>query len=160
MERLKGRGIGRYSAAVGPDLAISPDGSLHPIRATQAIAALDWKPTQAPQVYNCAGIEFYGRTSFPGSTVGYGSPLLDLSSCVSQAGFPCPGGNRSIWQVMPRISCSLARSKHGMVVLGISYLHTRRALGFGFGGMRPGGRENSFISSIRYHSPTTPCQSS
>ena len=153
LEGLAGRGIGRYAAAVGPDLAIGPDGSVHPIRATQVIGGLDRKPTQAMQIYSYVGLEFYGRTSFPGSTFGYGSPLLDLSPCVSQAGFPCPGGNRSIWQIMPGIWYSLARSEHGMVVLGISNLHTRRALWSGLGGMRPGGRENSFVSSIRYHLP-------
>ena len=153
LEGLAGRGIGRYAAAVGPDLAIGPDGSVHRIRATQAITGIDWKATHALQLYNYVGLEFYGRTSFPGSTVGYGSPLLDLSPCVSQAGFPCPGGNRSIWQIMPGIWYSLARSEHGMVVLGISFLHTRRALWSGLGGMRPGGRENSFVSSIRYHLP-------
>lgn len=103
MEGLTGRGIGRYAAAVGPDLAVGPDGWIHPIRATQAIAGLDWKPTRALQVYNYVGVEFFGWTSFPGSTVGYGSPLLNLSRCVSQTSFPRPGGNSSIWQIMPGI---------------------------------------------------------
>ena len=120
LEGLAGRGFGRYAAAVGPDLAMGPDGSVHLIRATQAIGGLDWKPTQTLQVYSYVGLELYGRTSFPGSTVGYGSPLLDLSPCVSQAGFPCLGGNRSIWQIMPGVWHSLARREHGMAVLEIS----------------------------------------
>ena len=124
---------------------------MRPIRAAHAIAGLDWKPTEALRVYQYVGMEFYGRASFAGSTVGYGSPLLDLSSCVAPEGFPCPGGNRSVWQVMPGIWYSLARSERGSVALGLSYIHTRRALWSGLDGMRPQGNENSFVSSIRYH---------
>ena len=152
-EVLAGRGIGRYAAAVGPDVAIGPEGSVHPIRAVQAITGFDWKPTKALQIYNYIGLEFYGRTSFSGSTVGYGSPLLDLAPCASQEGFPCAGGNRSIWQIMPGIWYSLARSEHGSVALGLSYIHTRRALWSGLESIRPEGQENSFVSSIRYYLP-------
>lgn len=41
LEGLAGRGIGRYAAALGPDLATGPDGSVQPIRATQAIAGIE-----------------------------------------------------------------------------------------------------------------------
>ncbi len=83
LEGLAGRGIGRYAAAVGPDAAITPDGSVHPIRAAQAITGFDWKPTPALQVYSYFGLECYGRTAFPGSNVGYGAPVVDLASCLS-----------------------------------------------------------------------------
>ena len=75
IEGLAGRGIGRYAAAVGPDIAIGPDGSVHPIRAVQAITGLDWKPTPALQIYNYFGIEYYDRTSFSVREIGYGAPL-------------------------------------------------------------------------------------
>ena len=153
VEGLAGRGIGRYAAAVGPDIAIGPDGSVHPIRAVQAIAGFDWEPTRALQVYNYFGLEYYGRTSFAGATLGYGAPAADLTSCVSDAGFPCSGGNRSIWQVMPGIWYSFVRGNQGSVALGLSYIHTRRALWSGLESLRPKGREDSFVTSIRYYLP-------
>ncbi len=153
LEGLAGRGIGRYAAAVGPDIAIGPDGSVHPIRAVQAITGFDWKPTSALQVYNYVGAEFYGRTAFVDSPFGYGSPWLDLSPCISEAGFPCGGGNRSIWQVMPGIWYSLTQGDQGSIALGLSYIYTRRSLWSGLGSLQPQGRENSFVSSIRYYLP-------
>lgn len=153
VEGLAGRGIGRYAAAVGPDVAIGPDGSVHPIRAVQAITGFDWKPTSALQIYNYFGIEYYERKAFLGATVGYGPPAADLAGCVSDAGFPCPGGNRSIWQVMPGIWYSLAKGDRGSVALGLSYTHTRRALWSGLDALRPKGREDSFVTSVRYNLP-------
>ena len=153
IEGLAGPGIGRYAAAVGPDIAIGPDGSVHPIQAVQAITGLDWKPTPAVQIYNYFGVEYYDRTSFSVSELGYGAHSLNLAGCVSEAGFPCPGANRSIWQVMPGIWYSVAQSDQGSVALGVSYIHTRRALWSGLENMRPKGRENSFVTSIRYYLP-------
>ena len=153
VEGLAGPGIGRYAAAVGPDAAIGPDGSVHPIRAAQAIAGFDWKPTAALQVYNYFGLEYYGRASFPGSPVGYGSPAVNLVSCVADDGFPCPGGNRSIWQVMPGIWYSFVQGDQGSIALGLSYIHTRRALWSGLESLRPQGRESSFVTAIRYYLP-------
>lgn len=153
LEGLAGSGIGRYAAAVGPDAAIGPDGSVHPIRAVQAITGFDWKPTPALQVYNYFGLEYYGRTSFPDSQVGYGSPRANLTNCIADAGFPCPGGNRSIWQIMPGIWYSFVQGDQGSVALGLSYIHTRRALWSGLDSLRPRGREDSFMTSIRYYLP-------
>ena len=36
-----GRGVGRYAAAVGPNIAVPPDGPAHTIDAVQAIAGFD-----------------------------------------------------------------------------------------------------------------------
>ena len=88
-----------------------------------------------------------------GTILVYGAPAADLTSCVSDAGFPCPGGNRSIWQVMPGIWYSLVRGDQGSVALGLSYIHTRRALWSGLESLRPKGREDSFVTSIRYYLP-------
>ena len=41
IEGLAGHGIGRYAAASGPEVAIGPEGSVHPIRAAQGIAGFD-----------------------------------------------------------------------------------------------------------------------
>ena len=119
VEGLAGRGIDRYAAVVGPDAAIGPDGSVHPTRAVQAITGFDWKPTSSLQVYNYFGLEHYGRTSFPDSQVGYGSPRMNLASCVADVGFPCPSGNRSIWQIMPGIWPSFAQGDQGSCPISI-----------------------------------------
>ena len=153
LEGLAGRGIGRYAAAVGPDIAIGPDGSVHPVRAIQAITGFDWNPTRALQVYNYIGVEFYGRTTFGETLFGYGSPYSDLAPCISEAGFPCSGSNRSIWQVMPGVWYRVADGEQGSISLGLSYIHTRRSLWSGLEGLQPTGTENSFMSSVRYYLP-------
>lgn len=153
VEGLAGPGIGRYAAAVGPDVAVRPDGYVKPIRAVQAIAGFDWKPTPNWQIYNYFGAEYYGRTSFGDARLGFGSPTLDLSGCSAESGAPCPGGNRSIWQFMPGLWYSFYRGEQGSVALGLSYIHTRRALWSGLDGIQPRGRENSFMTSIRYYLP-------
>ncbi len=152
VEGLAGPGIGRYAASVGPDVAVRPDGSVKPIWAVQAISGFDWKPTQRWQVYNYVGAEYYDRTAFGGST-GFGAPGLNLASCSSEAGGPCRGGNRSIWQIMPGFWYDFYRGEEGSLSLGMSYIHTRRSLWSGAGAAQPAGRENTLAASMRYYLP-------
>lgn len=151
VEALARRRIGTYAAAVGPDAATRPDASCHPIRAVQAITGFDCKPAPALQLYSYFGLEGHERTSFTDSRVGHGSPAMNLADCVADAGFPGPGGNRSIWQIMPGIWYGSVQGDHGSVAFGLSYIHTRRALWSGSESWRLQGREDSFVTSIRYY---------
>ena len=153
IEGLAGPGIGRYAAAVGPDVAVRPDGAVKPIWAAQAISGFDWKPGEAWQVYNYFGTEYYHRTAFDAAAAGFGSPALDLSACSSELGGPCPGGNRSVWQVMPGFWYSFYRGEQGSAAFGMSYIHTRRALWSGMDALGPKGAENSFMTTVRYYLP-------
>ena len=105
------------------------------------------------QVYNYFGVEYYDRTAFGAGALGFGSPSLDLAPCTSETGVPCVGANRSIWQTMPGPWCSLAQGEQGSVVLGLSYIHSRRSLWSGLHTLRPQGRESSFVTSVRYYLP-------
>lgn len=78
---------------------------------------------------------------------------MSVASCISDAGFPWPGGNHSIWQIMPGFWYSLAQGDQGSVALGLSSIHTRRALWWGLESLRTNGREDSFVTSIRYYLP-------
>lgn len=56
-------------------------------------------------------------------------------------------------QVMPGIWYSLVQGDQGSVALGLSYIHTRRALCSGPESLRPKGREDSLLNSIPYFLP-------
>ena len=88
IEGLAGGGIGRYAAAVGPDTAVAPDGSAHPIDAPQAISEFDWTPMPALQICDDFGVEHLVGAAFAARAVGYGPPLADLGGCVAPEVFP------------------------------------------------------------------------
>src|SRR2546428_5097333 len=104
VEGLSGAGIGRYASSVGADVIAKTDGTVVPIRATQIMTGLEWKPTSAWDLYAYYGYEYYDRASYGGTNVGYGSPLNDLSGCSSDLpARVCQAANKTVWQLHPRV---------------------------------------------------------
>ncbi len=153
VETLAGSGIGRYAAAIGPDVVVRPDGSLQGVRAIQSMTGLEWHPASAWDVYNYAGLEYYHRVSIAGASVGYGSRAADLSACAREVPRACPQANRVVWQLQPGFWYRFHRGKEGAAALGMSYSYTWRQLWSGAGGLKPKGVENIVMLGVRYYLP-------
>lgn len=152
-EGLAGSGLGRYASAIGPDVAAAPDGTLKTVRAIQVLSGLEFHPTKAWDLYTYYGVENFGRVAFAGTNIGYGSPLNDLSACTREVPGPCPQANRNVWQIQPGFWYRFHQGKEGIAAMGASYSYTRRELWSGQNGLRPGGKENTFMLSVRYFLP-------
>ena len=155
VEGLSGAGIGRYASSVGADVIAKTDGTVVPIRATQIMAGLEWKPTSAWDLYAYYGYEYYDRASYGG--VGYGSPLNDLSGCSSDppAGV-CQAANKTVWQLHPGFWYRFFQGRAGIAAVGLDYSYTHRQLWQGLNGTsvaHPNGRENIVMVSFRYYLP-------
>lgn len=153
IEGLAGLGLGRYASTVGPDVAAAPDGALKTVRAAQVLAGLEFHPAKAWDIYSYYGVETFGRAAFAGTNLGYGSPLSDLSTCTREVPGACPQANRTVWQIQPGFWYRFHQGKEGIAAVGASYSYTRRELWSGLNGLRPGGKENIFMLSMRYYLP-------
>ena len=160
VEGLSGAGIGRYASSVGADVIAKTDGTVVPIRATQIMTGLEWKPTSAWDWYVYYGYEYYDRASYAGTKVGYGSPLNDLSGCSSDppAGV-CQAANKTVWQLHPGFWYRFFQGRAGIAAVGLDYSYTHRQLWQGLNGavgsspLEPNGRENIVMASFRYYLP-------
>src|SRR5437870_12691452 len=160
VEGLSGAGIGRYASSVGADVIAKTDGTVVPIRATQIMAGFEWKPTPAWAWYAYYGYEYYDRASYAGTSVGYGSPLNNLSGCSSDppAGV-CQAANKTVWQLHPGFWYRFFQGRAGIAAVGLDYSYTHRQLWQGLNGavgsspLEPSGRENIVMASFRYYLP-------
>src|SRR2546426_9950033 len=157
VEGLSGAGIGRYASSVGADVVARPDGTVVPIRTTQIMTGLEWKPTSAWDWYAYYGYEYYDRTAFAGTNIGYGSPLNNLSGCSSDppAGI-CQAANKTVWQLHPGFWYRFFQGRAGIAAVGLDYSYTHRQLWQGLNGTavaQPNGRENIVMASFRYYLP-------
>ena len=159
VEGLSGAGIGRYASSVGADVIAKTDGTVVPIRATQIMTGLEWKPTSAWDWYVYYGYEYYDRASYAGTKVGYGSPLNDLSGCSSDppAGV-CQAANKTVWQLHPGFWYRFFQGRAGIAAVGLDYSYTHRQLwqgtdAAGAAVLQPNGKENIVMASFRYYLP-------
>jgi len=54
---MAGSGIGRYNAALLPDVIVAGDGTLHPIREASGMGGAIWHPWVGTDIYVYTGIE-------------------------------------------------------------------------------------------------------
>jgi hypothetical protein len=159
VEGLAGSGIGRYSAGLGPDVTLRPDGTIVPIRSVQTMAGVEFHPTARWDWYLYGGDEYYGRAAYTnslGKGVGYGSPLNDNSGCQLEnpaTTQPCQAQTRALWQIQPGFWYRFYKGEAGTVALGMSYSYTDRTSWAGLNGLQPKGVENIVMTSFRYYIP-------
>ena len=166
VEGLSGAGIGRYGSAQGPDVVARPDGKIVPVQSTQFLTALEWHPTPAWDIYTYYGWEYWNKTAFKGTNIGYGSPLDNLSGCNadSSIGGPaagtCQSSNKDVWQIQPGFWYRFMQGKAGIAAVGVSYSYVHRQLWSGQNGaaasspqIEPSGAENIVMTSFRYYLP-------
>ena len=96
---LTGQGIGRYGASQLADVTIGPDGSLVPLRTTQALVGAVGHATPDLDIYGYAGIEQVNANfwSIGGVNGGYGNPLAVNNGCsIEDTGAGTAGFNDAI----------------------------------------------------------------
>ena len=96
---LTGQGIGRYGASQLADVTIGPDGSLVPLRTTQALVGAVGHATPDLDIYGYAGIEQVNANfwSIGGVNGGYGNPLAVNNGCsIENTGAGTAGFNDPI----------------------------------------------------------------
>src|SRR5713226_8253856 len=157
IQGLGGRGIGRYGTANGSDVTLRPNGTIVPILSYQALVGLELHPAPKLDLWLYGGNEYFGRSAYTSGTptmgVGYGSPLINLSGCVTEAaGATCNAQNRDVWQVQPGFWYRIWRGKEGTLQYGMSYSYVHRRPWAGTGG-RPVGINNIVMTSFRYYFP-------
>ena len=160
-EGLVGSGIGRYAAAVGPDVAAGPDGRVVPIRSFQIMTGLEWHPSSAWDIYAYYGLEYYERTALNGANIGYGSPGADLSGCAVEIPGTCQAANKTVSQIQPGFWYRIFQGRMGTGAIGMSFSYTQRqiwsgqnsTLGLGPGNFQPRAEENMVMTSFRYYLP-------
>lgn len=120
-EGMVGAGLGRYASALGPDIAVSPTGKVVPVRAVQLLTGMEWQPTSAWNVYTYGGLEYYARTAYAGTNVGYGSMLENLSGCLTETTSSCRPANKAVWQIQPGAWYWVYHGNEGHLGIGMSY---------------------------------------
>ena len=198
LKGLYGPGVGRYGDTTLSDVTANAAGELTPLHNLSAISTLEIQASKRLLLYGNYGGDYAGRNSGVGSTlgapsvgksaagiygghwgapskaaVGYGSPLLNNSACLTNA---APGYNGSSTGYYPGGSCGAQtkdvtelslgywydfyRGEHGRLRQGIQYGYATReawsgaaATGFGPGGIGAKGVNNMIFTSFRYYLP-------
>jgi hypothetical protein len=195
---LYGPGVGRYGATTLSDVTAASSGELTPLHNLSALGTVEINATPRLVFYANYGGDYAGRNSGVGSTlgapslgksaagvygghwsapskaaVGYGSPLLSNSACLTNA---APGYNGSSTGFYPGGSCGAQtkdvqegtlgywfdfyRGEHGRLRQGIQYAYALRqswpgavVTSNGPNGVAAKGVDNMFWTSFRYYLP-------
>jgi len=161
---LTGTGIGRYGTSQLPDATVDTDGSLKPMKASQALFSIETHPTTKLDIYGYAGAEYVDRTAFltsAGKGVGYGSELNNNSGCQTELAptnqttpnsGTCNADTRAIWQGNLGFWYRFYRGAAGTVQWGMQYSYTSRNTWSGLG-IQPQAIDNMVFTSVRYVLP-------
>jgi len=176
-EGMVGAGIGRYGAAVNPDVTIRPsDGALIPLKQLHTLAGVEWHAKPKLDVYLYGGDEYIRRanyTSPTGGAAGYGSPLVNTRNCnvelltspatggVTGSGVVVPAGtavaacgaqNKNLWEATAGFWYRLYQGSFGTFQYGMQYEYLYRTTYPGIGGA-PKGMDSIAFSSLRFYLP-------
>jgi len=199
LKGLYGPGVGRYGATTLSDVTSAASGEFSPLHNLSALSTVEFAPTPRLTIYLNYGGDYAGRNSGVGSTlgaptatknpttglwgghwsapsnaaVGYGSPLLSNSACLTTS---APGYNGSSTGYYPGGSCGAQtkdvqeatagywydfyKGDYGRVRLGMQYAYALRQGWTGAvvstngpGGVGAKGIDNMFWTSFRYYLP-------
>ncbi|THD60588.1 hypothetical protein [Phenylobacterium sp.] len=157
---LRGRGVGRYSAADLPAATFHADGRLDPVPQTNWLAGLTWHVTRRLDAYGFAGREQQDATgvqTLAGVNYGLGNPGLDARACAfevtSQApvGALCSVQTRSIQQETAGFWWRGADGSYGRLQWGLQYSHTVRTSFAGLDNVAASGAEDIVMTSLRWY---------
>jgi hypothetical protein len=198
LKGLYGPGVGRYGSSTLSDVTAAASGEFTPLHNFSALGTVEVAATPRLVLYFNYGGDYAGRSSGVGSTlgaptaaknaagvwggtwaapgkaaVGYGSPLLNNSACLTNA---APGFNGSSTGYYPGGSCGAQikdvqeatvgywydfyKGEYGRLRQGIQYGYAVRnswsgapVTGNGPGGVSAKGVDNMFWTSFRYYLP-------
>lgn len=168
LEGLVGSGIGRYGAALGPDVTLRPDGFIVPIKAVHFLGGLELHPDPKLDVFFYGGDEYYQRTAYTtvnpeGRTVaaGYGSSLVNNTNCnaevlpatIGGVAVPaCGAQNKNVWEGTAGLWYRFYKGSYGTFQYGAQYEYLYRNTWAGIGGA-PKGIDSIVMTSFRYFLP-------
>jgi hypothetical protein len=189
---LYGPGVGRYSASVLSDVTANASGALAPIHNLSGLFTVELTPNPRWILWMNYGGDYASRAAYTGGStlasptaaqnvagvwgghwaaptvaaVGYGSPLLPNSTCLTGAN---PGYNGSSTGFYPGPSCGAQtrnvqevtggywydfyKGDRGRLRQGIQYGYVVREGWSGAGGIGAKGIENMVLTSFRYYLP-------
>ncbi len=189
---LFGPGMGRYGSSTLSDVTSNNFGEFAPIHNDSGLATVEWTPNPRWLIYFNYGGDYAGRTYYPGGStlgaptpaqnaagvwggkwaapsaaaVGYGSPLLNNSACLTNAN---PGFNGSSTGYYPGGSCGaqtrdvqeitggywydIYRGDRGRLRQSIQYGYAVREGWSGASGIGAKGIDNMIWTSFRYYLP-------
>jgi hypothetical protein len=198
LKGLYGPGVGRYGSTTLSDVTSNESGELTPLHNLSALGTVEIAATPRLSLYANYGGDYASRNSGVGSTlgapsvgkstagvygghwaapskaaVGYGSPLLSNSACLTSA---APGYNGSSTGYYPGGSCGAQtkdvqelsvgywydfyKGDYGRLRQGIQYGYATRESWSGAvvstngpGGVSAKGVDNMFWTSFRYYLP-------
>ena len=200
LKGLYGPGVGRYGATTLSDVTSASSGEFSPLHNLSALGTVEIAATPRLIIYLNYGGDYAGRSAWSGTTlgaptatknpttgvwgghwgaprkaaVGYGSPLLNNSACLTTA---APGYNGSSTGFYPGGSCGAQtkdvqegtvgywydfyKGDYGRARLGMQYAYALRqgwsgaaVSGSGVtGGVGAKGIDNMFWTSFRYYLP-------
>lgn len=157
-EGLVGNGIGRYGSGGGVDITLRPDASIALVRGYHALLGPEVHIGKNLDLYAYGGEEYYARHYFTsgGTSVGYGSPLLNNTGCAveqtTSTAPSCPNQTRYALEGTGGFWYRFYKGPAGMVQWGAQYSYSKRALWAATGGA-PKGIENQVYTSFRYYLP-------
>jgi hypothetical protein len=147
---MYGSGIGRYGAALLPDVTFTPDGGL--VALPQGMGTVGGVAHVIPKVLDLYG--FYGwnwisGSYFPGG--GYGNPFFDNAGCFNPnaGGIGCAGNTSTLSEVTIGVNWNVLRGRYGTFRTGLQYSSIIRTAYFGVGGT-PSAAEDLFMFNFRY----------
>ena len=157
LEGLLGQGIGRYGSSGLPDITLHPTtGAMLPLRQGWIMGGVVFHRSGHLDVYAYGGDEYTGRYAFvtpTGTAAGYGSPLVDYSSCTNEVALnACNGANRNIYEGTAGYWYRLYRGEYGRIEYGNQVVYMHRNLWSGMG-TTPQGGDIVAYSTIRFYLP-------
>ena len=177
---LTGTGVGRYGTSTLPDVTVRPDGTLMPIKNTQALASIELHPVPKLDLFGYAGGEYAQRTTYlnsKGVLVGYAPVTSNNSGCGTETlpatpgsglggigvagaapyapGTPanCLGATRYVMQGTAGFTYRVYNNpKYGRLQYQLQYSYLTRKAWAGVGG-GANATNNMVFTSMRYYIP-------
>jgi hypothetical protein len=148
---LGGKGVGRYSAGLMPDFALTPSGDIKPVTMLAGMFGIVGHPTPKWDLYVYAGAEKVMRQEYHNTAYGLGSALTDMTGCYQQgSGQTCNPQTEMVWQITPGFWTTVYKGDFGNIKLGGQYSFTRKDAFSGANDKQPHAYENVVMTSFRY----------
>ena len=149
---MTGTGIGRYGSGNLPDVTIAPTGYLAPAQETTFLGGITWHTTPLLDLYVYGGQEAEQRKTFVvgATTIGLGSPTLNLSGCLVEGG-ACSPNVEAENQISAGMWWKAYQGKFGSFRFGMQYSYTKLYAFTGATGLRPTTDDSMLFTSIRYY---------
>ncbi len=179
---LGGDGIGRYGTAqladvtARPNATLATQGALALIRGGQALGTVELRPTPMLDIYFNGGVEYAYRTWYNTSgaaisSVGYGSPFFNNSSCNTEvlpgnqnspgspSGMTCTGDLKDLFEGTVGFWHRFYKGPKGTLQWGVQYSYLKKNAWSGNNntptavGVKPNAIDNMVLTSFRYYLP-------